>query len=47
MEGLTEKQFNAMVERLKKLSNRQLAMLNFEVWKLARDRGAVRVEGEE
>lgn len=41
IKGVTDKQFDAFVEKMKKLSNKQLAVLNFEVWCEARKRGAV------
>lgn len=52
VKGVTDKQFDAFVEKLKKLSNKQLALLNFEVWCEARKRGAVNttepdLEGDE
>lgn len=37
--ALTDKQYKSIVTKLKSLSNEQLALLGFEVWQQARERG--------
>lgn len=44
--NLTDKQFKAIVSKLSKLTNEQLALLGFEVWNEARLRGATQLEKE-
>lgn len=43
---LTDKQFKAIVSKLDKMSNEQLALLNFEVWNEARQRAGKLIELE-
>lgn len=43
---LTKKQFDKLVLQLSKLTNEQLALLNFECWNEARNRGAKQLEEE-
>lgn len=43
---MTKKQFDKLVAQLVKLSNEQLALLNFECWNEARNRGAKQLEEE-
>lgn len=42
----TDKQFKSIVTKLKSLSNEQLALLGFEVWQQARERGGKEIEKE-
>ena len=44
---MTQKQFDKLVASLRNLDNKQLALLNFEVWNLARQRGATEMEDDE
>lgn len=44
--ALTDKQYKAIVTKLKSLSNEQLALLGFEVWQQARERAAIEIEKE-
>lgn len=44
--ALTDKQYKAIVAKIEKLSNEQLALLNFEVWSEARIRAGISIEKE-
>lgn len=46
MKELTDTQFKNIVAKLPTMSNKQLALLNFEVWQQARERGGKLAEKE-
>lgn len=46
MKELTETQYKNIIAKLVLMSNKQLALLNFEVWNEARNRGAEQMEKE-